>query len=185
MAANFQGKKVRQAKYPCGVCGKQVRTNAVQCGTCIAWLHCHCGELSPQSPDHLSLLGDMTLYYTCRGCCQASFSGTFDIGLSLRRLSKYSSNFKALTAAAEHEGILLREYPVLYGLPNKVTMGPALRPDLPSIHLKSSSTGDGGWTIARLSPWELMVTVCSTQFQLPLKEMSPYRKSYEYGPALN
>ena len=41
---------VNSGKWPCGVCGKGVQTNSVQCTLCKKWIHKRCsgvrGDLS-------------------------------------------------------------------------------------------------------------------------------------------
>ena len=41
---------VNSGKWPCGVCGKRVQANSVQCTLCIKWIHKRCigvhGDLS-------------------------------------------------------------------------------------------------------------------------------------------
>ena len=33
---------VNSGKWPCGVCGKGVHANSVQCTVCIKWIHRRC-----------------------------------------------------------------------------------------------------------------------------------------------
>ena len=40
VAANMQ---VESGKYPCGICGKGVGRNSIQCGGCKKWIHKKCG----------------------------------------------------------------------------------------------------------------------------------------------
>ena len=43
MVANTDGKMiVNSGKWPCGVCGKEVQTNSVQCTVCKNWIHKQC-----------------------------------------------------------------------------------------------------------------------------------------------
>ena len=41
---------VNSGKWPCGVCGKEVQANSVQCTVCTKWIHKRCngvhGDLS-------------------------------------------------------------------------------------------------------------------------------------------
>src|SRR5664279_2321385 len=37
------GLRERSGKFPCGCCGKGVGTNAIQCSTCMSWIHKKCG----------------------------------------------------------------------------------------------------------------------------------------------
>ena len=39
------GKVVKSGKYPCGVCGKGVGANSIQCTSCKAWIHKRCSGI--------------------------------------------------------------------------------------------------------------------------------------------
>ena len=39
-------KTVDSGKYPCGVCGKGVKSNSIQCTVCIKWVHKRCSGIS-------------------------------------------------------------------------------------------------------------------------------------------
>src|SRR5664279_4109354 len=36
------GQRERSGKFPCGVCGKGVGTNSIQCTSCMSWIHNKC-----------------------------------------------------------------------------------------------------------------------------------------------
>ena len=39
-------KVVDSRKYPCGVCGKGVDSNSIQCTLCMKWVHKRCSGIS-------------------------------------------------------------------------------------------------------------------------------------------
>ena len=39
------GLRERSGKFPCGVCGKGVGTNSIQCTSCMSWIHKKCSGL--------------------------------------------------------------------------------------------------------------------------------------------
>ena len=51
----------KSGKWPCGVCGKRVQANSVQCTICIQWMHKRCSGVRGD----LSLVADG---FTCKRC---------------------------------------------------------------------------------------------------------------------
>ena len=43
--------RVESGKYPCGVCGKGVGTNSIQCGGCKKWVHKKCSGVKGKLKD--------------------------------------------------------------------------------------------------------------------------------------
>ena len=137
-AVSVHARTGRNTKWPCGVCGKECRTNVIQCGCCITWYHGRCEKLRY---DDIVCLGDATVDYTCRGCSMSMQS--FDPELSLQRLMQNSTNFKTLEAAVDRERILIRHFPFLAGLSSRasVTMAMNMTTYRRSVHLLQSSGG--------------------------------------------
>ena len=61
MVGSSRGKMiVNSGKWPCGVCGKGVNVNSVQCTVCIKWIHKQCNGVR----------GDLSLVTDCSRCKQ-------------------------------------------------------------------------------------------------------------------
>ena len=55
MVGSSGGKIIMNSgKWPCGVCGKGVQTNSVQCTVCMKWIHKRCSDVRGD----LSLVAD-------------------------------------------------------------------------------------------------------------------------------
>ena len=57
---------VNSGKWPCGVCGKGVQENSVQCTVCIKWIHRRCSGV----PSDLLLVADGFRCKRCDGIIQ-------------------------------------------------------------------------------------------------------------------
>ena len=49
------------AKWPCGVCGRGVGSNSIQCTSCQKWVHKKCSDIKGS-------MYKVTKSFTCRGC---------------------------------------------------------------------------------------------------------------------
>ena len=64
MAGSSSGKMiVNSGKWPCGVCGKGVQENSVQCTVCKKWIHKRCNGVRGD----LSQVADGFKYKQCDG----------------------------------------------------------------------------------------------------------------------
>ena len=61
-----------QKSIACVVCGRNVRSRAVQCHTCHRWVHYNCDNIAPEILNTISIPGNMYLY-RCN-TCQRSMS---------------------------------------------------------------------------------------------------------------
>ena len=67
VVSSIDGKMiVNSGKWPCGVCGKGVHANSVQCTVCINWIHTRCGGVCGD----LSLVADGFRCKQCDGTIQ-------------------------------------------------------------------------------------------------------------------
>ena len=41
--------------YPCGICGKEVVTNAIECSSCSYWMHLKCTNLKKKNLNNLTV----------------------------------------------------------------------------------------------------------------------------------
>ena len=54
------------AKYPCGICNKNVTDNAIECCICFAWIHIRCAELNK---NQLKRYGNLQWFCSkCKEC---------------------------------------------------------------------------------------------------------------------
>ena len=65
VTANMQ---VESGKYPCGICGKGVGSNSIQCGGCKKWIHKKCSGVKGK------LKEDPT--YRCAKCVGGQCAGS-------------------------------------------------------------------------------------------------------------
>ena len=82
----ISGERQNAVRWQCGVCGRGVGRNIVQCTGCQKWVHEKCGSISSMSKVMKSFI--------CRGCLNLVISAgctSLDIGASakLELLSKF------------------------------------------------------------------------------------------------
>ena len=53
--------------YPCGICYKNVKNNAIECSMCMYWVHLRCAKLRKKDLKHLH--GDAIWF--CENCKSA------------------------------------------------------------------------------------------------------------------
>ena len=72
-------RKKRKCRFPCSVCSKNVKANAIKCNNCDHWSHAHCNGISKS--EYEILVGeDESVPWYCLPCTIKDRSAIFPFG---------------------------------------------------------------------------------------------------------
>ena len=93
----------RPAKYPCGECGNNVRSNqdAILCSSCNTWSHAQCLHLSKDTFRYY--LAHTDIDWTCTPCALPKFSDSFFLEKSLDELNVSNNTDTSVNSSSRLE----------------------------------------------------------------------------------